>query len=72
MYDIWAAEFDYLYHRVGSGVLVLTMHPQCIGKGSRMLMLERLIEHMKSYDGVRFRTMEDVAAEFRAGTPLTP
>ena len=70
VYDIWAAEFDYLYQRVGSGVLVLTMHPQCIGKGSRMLMLERLIEHIKGHNGVRFRTMEDVAAEFRAGTPI--
>ena len=69
VYDIWAADFDYLYQKVGSGVLVLTMHPQCIGKGSRMLMLERLIDHMQSHNGVRFRTMEDVAAEFRLATP---
>lgn len=70
VYDIWAAEFDYLYQKVGAGVLVLTMHPQCIGKGSRMLMLERLIDHMQGHEGVSFRTMEDVAAEFRSGTPL--
>ncbi len=70
VYEIWAADFDYLYQRVGSGVFVLTMHPQCIGKGSRMLMLERLIDYMSSHDGVRFRTMADVAAEFRATTPL--
>ena len=70
VYDIWSAEFDYLYRKVGSGVFVLTMHPQCIGKGSRMLMLERLIEYMQGHEGVRFRTMQDVAAEFRADTPL--
>lgn len=70
VYDIWAAEFDYLFQRVGAGVFVLTMHPQCIGKGARMLMLERLIAHMQSHDGVRFRTMEDVAAEFRAANSL--
>ena len=64
--SIWSAEFDCLYQQVGSGVFVLTMHPQCIGKGSRMLMLERLLNHIKSHDGVRFRTMQDVAAEFRA------
>ncbi len=68
VYDIWSAEFDYCHRKVGSGVFVLTMHPQCIGKGSRMLMLERLIEHMKSHEGVRFRTMADVAAEFRASS----
>ena len=70
VYEVWAAEFDYLYNRLGSGVFVLTMHPQCIGKGSRMLMLERLIEYMKGHDGVRFRTMADVAEEFRRSHPL--
>lgn len=70
VYDIWAAEFDYLYQRLGGGVLVLTMHPQCIGKGSRMLMLERLITYMKHHDGVRFRAMAEVADEFRARRPL--
>ena len=68
VYDIWSAEFDYLYHKVGSGVLVLTMHPQCIGKGSRMLMLERLIAHIKGHEGVEFRLMADVAHEFREST----
>ena len=66
VYDIWAADFDYLYRKIGSGVFVLTMHPQCIGKGSRMLMLERLIEHFKEHDGVRFTTMAQAAADFRA------
>ena len=46
------------------------MHPQCIGRGSRMLMLRRLIDHIRSRDGVRFRTMADVAAQFRQEQPL--
>lgn len=46
------------------------MHPQTTGKGSRMLMLERLIAHIREHDGVAFRTMEDVAEEFRARHPL--
>ncbi len=69
VFDIWAAEFDHLHRKVGTGVFVLTMHPQCIGRGSRMLMLERLIAHMASHEGVRFRTMSDVAADFRAASP---
>jgi peptidoglycan/xylan/chitin deacetylase (PgdA/CDA1 family) len=66
VFDIWSAEFDYLCDEVGAGVFVLTMHPQCIGRGSRLLMLGRLIEHMRSRGGVRFRTMAEVAAEYRA------
>lgn len=71
VFDIWRAEFDYLHDEIGAGVFVLTMHPQCIGRGSRLLMLRRLIEHIRSRDDVRFRTMADVAAEFRASHPLT-
>ena len=70
VYDIWAAEFKYLYEKLESGVFVLTMHPQCIGKGSRMLMLEQLIKHIKEHDGITFRTMSEVAADFRTRHPL--
>jgi peptidoglycan/xylan/chitin deacetylase (PgdA/CDA1 family) len=70
VFDIWAAEFRYLHEKLETGVYVLTMHPQCIGKGSRMLMLERLIHHIKSHDGVRFQTMAEVADEFRTRQPL--
>ncbi len=30
--NIWSAEFDYLYDRIGSGVFILTMHPQVSGR----------------------------------------
>ncbi len=70
VFDVWSAEFDYLYDDLGAGVFVLTMHPQCIGRGSRMRMLRRLIEHIQSRDGVEFRTMDDVASGFRAAHPL--
>lgn len=70
VYEIWAAEFDYLYGKLGEGVYALTMHPQTIGKGSRMLMLERLIHYIKEHDGIEFRTLETVASEFREAHPL--
>lgn len=72
VFDVWAAEFEYLYEKLESGVYVLTMHPQCIGKGSRMLMLERLINHIKDHQGVHFRTMAEVADEFRQRQPRQP
>jgi peptidoglycan/xylan/chitin deacetylase (PgdA/CDA1 family) len=71
VFDIWAAEFDYLYEELHTGVFVLTMHPQCIGRGSRLLMLGRLIDHIRSCEGAQFRTMAEVAARHRTAHPLT-
>ena len=64
--EIWKDEFDYLYRNLDEGVYVLTLHPQTTGKGSRMLMLERLIAYIRRHDGVVFRTLASVADEFRA------
>ena len=47
VYERWAGDFDYLCDFVGAGVYCLTMHPQVIGRGHRLLMLNRLVEHMK-------------------------
>jgi peptidoglycan/xylan/chitin deacetylase (PgdA/CDA1 family) len=69
VYSVWSAEFDYLARDIGAGVFVLTMHPQCIGRGSRLRMLRRLIDHMRGHDRVVFRTMDDVATRFRADNP---
>ena len=71
VFEVWAAEFQYLYEKLESGVYVLTMHPQCIGKGSRMLMLERLIKYIQEHKDIRFRSMAEVAAEFRNRTPVS-
>ena len=68
--EIWKDEFDYLYQRIGEGVFVLTLHPQTTGKGSRMLMLERLIAYIKQHDGVTFATMAETAEAFRQAKPL--
>jgi peptidoglycan/xylan/chitin deacetylase (PgdA/CDA1 family) len=70
VYKIWAADFDFLYQRLGSGVYTLTMHPQVIGRGHRILMLERLIEYMKGHEGVTFKTMGQVATEWRRTNPI--
>src|SRR5712671_2346241 len=58
-------DFDYLYDRIGEGVYTLTMHPQVIGRGHRILMLERLIRHIQSHPGVEFKTMLEVATSWK-------
>ena len=49
-----------MHERVEGGVLVLTMHPQVIGRGHRVAMLERFIEHGRSLD-VEFAELREVA-----------
>lgn len=72
VFNIWRGEFDYLYERLGAGVYVLTMHPQTIGRGHRMLMLERLLDHIAERSGVRFETMGAYADRWRREHPLVP
>jgi peptidoglycan/xylan/chitin deacetylase (PgdA/CDA1 family) len=67
--EIWRGDFDYMYRAVEGGVFNLTMHPQVIGRGHRMLLLERLIEYFRGHDGVRFTTLGDAAESFRSVSP---
>ena len=59
LYEIWAQEFEGLY-RYGRA-FTLTMHPQYVGRPGRLLVLERLINHIESFPNVRFMRMIDVA-----------
>ncbi len=65
--EIWREEFEFMYERVPGGIYTLTMHPQVIGRGHRIRMLDRLIRHMKSRPGVRFTTMQEMAQKVRPG-----
>ena len=42
-------------------MFILTMHPHVIGHRSRVAMLERLVQHMRSRPGVWFATHEQIA-----------
>jgi peptidoglycan/xylan/chitin deacetylase (PgdA/CDA1 family) len=61
VYEVWAGEFDYMVEHEQHGVFTLTMHPQVIGRGHRMALLERLIEHILSQGRAQFARMGDVA-----------
>ncbi len=66
-WEIWTGEFQYLYERVGRGLLTITMHPQVIGRGHRMLFLERFIEHVAGHQGARFTTLGEYARVWKQG-----
>jgi peptidoglycan/xylan/chitin deacetylase (PgdA/CDA1 family) len=59
--EIWREEFDWMDAHVDGGVLTVCMHPQVIGRGHRMAMLERFVEHC-SAAGATFSALGDVAA----------
>jgi peptidoglycan/xylan/chitin deacetylase (PgdA/CDA1 family) len=64
VFEIWAAEFDKAYEE--GTLFVLTMHPKFIGHRSRILMLEKLIQHILSKKNVWFATHESVARYVKA------
>jgi len=45
------------------------LHPQLIGRASRLAMLERTIVHMKTNPGVWFATAEEVAEHCERSLP---
>jgi hypothetical protein len=70
VYEIWHAELEWAHVNVPGGVYDLTMHPQAIGRGHRLVMLERLIQAAKALDGVVFERLGDYAARWRDAHPL--
>jgi peptidoglycan-N-acetylglucosamine deacetylase len=64
--EIWEEEFLGI-RRLG-GVCVFTMHPQIIGRPSRLAFLDDFIHFVKSHDDVRIRTCAEIAADV-AGQP---
>ncbi len=65
VFEIWAGDFDYMAANVPGGVYTLTMHPEVIGRGHRLLMLEKLINHMRQTPGIRFERMSDFALAWK-------
>jgi peptidoglycan/xylan/chitin deacetylase (PgdA/CDA1 family) len=60
----WIGDFLFMRDNVEWGVLTYTCHPYVIGRGARMLMLERVIRTAAD-SGAVFLTMEEAAREFR-------
>jgi len=60
-------DFVFMQRHIDWGVLTYTFHPYVIGRGHRLLMLERLLAWLTE-NGAAFLTMEQAAAEFAART----
>jgi peptidoglycan/xylan/chitin deacetylase (PgdA/CDA1 family) len=66
--QLWEEEF--LGLRELGGTCVFTMHPQVIGRPSRLRFLRRLIDFVRSHDDVWVAACADIAAAVPANGPL--
>lgn len=69
--SMWRADFDYMVETVPGGTFVLTLHPEVIGRGARMRVLEALIDHMKTRQDVCFATLQQAVHDWRARNPMS-
>ena len=67
VYAAWRDAFDELYSR--GGVFTLTMHPYIIGRPGRLMMLDRLLDHIQRHPNVGFWRAIDLVDEFAGARP---
>ncbi len=61
--EVWKAEFDGLYAE--DRMFMLVMHPQIIGRPSRMKMLEKLIAYIRKHPNLWFARCDEIADTVR-------
>ena len=64
--ELWSGELNYAYEHASGGLLTVTMHPECIGRGHRMAMLEQFIAEAKALDGVVFARLDSYLERWAA------
>jgi peptidoglycan-N-acetylglucosamine deacetylase len=70
--EIWEGELRYAWAQAADGVLTITMHPEAIGRGHRLAMLERFIAIARSLEGVVFERLDRVVERWLAANPVPP
>ena len=72
--EIWTGELRYAHEHAPDGLLTVTMHPECIGRGHRMAMLEAFIAEARALDGVIFDRLDTYLErpELDRGQPVAP
>jgi len=67
--EMWRDQFDWVYRENDYAVFTMTIHPDVSGRPQVLLMLERLIQYIRSHEGVRFVTFDEIADDFKARQP---
>ncbi len=56
--EIWTEELRWAWDHEPGGLLMVTFHPECIGRGHRMRLVERFIAACRELDGVVFDRLD--------------
>lgn len=64
--QLWKDQFDYFYEHEDEFVFPVTIHPDVSGHPHALKMVERIIEYVNSHEGVEWRTMEQIADDYKA------
>lgn len=67
----WIDDFVYLRENLDWGIITYTFHPFVIGRGHRMVMLEKLIRTLKE-GGAVFMTVEQAVVEYEQRASANP
>src|SRR4029453_5581849 len=67
--ETWTAELEYAWQHAVRGLLTVTMHPECVGRGHRMRILEDFIDHAETLDGVVFSRLDAYVAGWLESNP---
>lgn len=68
--SIWKAEFEAI--RETGGLINLVMHPQAIGRPSRMTMLRQFIDFTRGFGDVWYATCSEVAGHWARNNAFDP
>jgi hypothetical protein len=53
-------------------VLIVPLHPWCIGQPFRVKYLEEVLAHVRAHDAVWLTTAAEIAAWYRTRPAITP
>jgi peptidoglycan/xylan/chitin deacetylase (PgdA/CDA1 family) len=67
---MWLADLDYMVEEIPGGVYCMCFHPEVIGRGARIRVLERMIARGKEH-GARFVTAKAAADAWISHNPFT-
>lgn len=67
--EMWTDQFDWVYRNQDYGIYNACLHPDASGHPQMLMMLERLIDHMRRHEGVRFVTLKEICDDFRERNP---
>jgi peptidoglycan-N-acetylglucosamine deacetylase len=64
--EMWRDQFDWVHREMDYAAFTITIHPDVSGRPQVLLMLERLIDHINSHEGVRWVTFDEISDDFIA------